>query len=342
MNNNPRDNNDTYSHKKVLVCYHAHCIDGFTSGWVAHNETLKINPDAEITLLPMSYTDKSTNEFLDLLLESTIPYNTIYIVDFSIKIHVIKYLAKNYRDTSVVILDHHKTAFKSYAPNLEILADSKLVTRLEETVIARLDMAESGASITWKYFQTPAYHDDMPLLIQYVKDYDLWTYNFKDYTRYANKYMSATKKTIENWDTLNNTFQSIDGRTDILSKGKAIQAYHDKLVRDIVEQAVPVQLEADGAVGLGVAAPGMLSSDVGNILAKQSGSFGMTWFGKMAKKDIAIDYQISLRSNKESIVDVSELAERFGGGGHRNAAGFSGAVDINQFLYYPEYDLGDT
>ena len=43
----------------------------------------------------------------------------------------------------------------------------------------------------------------------------------------------------------------------------------------------------------------------------------------------------SLRSQGENGVDVSMIASKFGGGGHRNAAGFSiekPQIDLNQYI----------
>ena len=79
-----------------------------------------------------------------------------------------------------------------------------------------------------------------------------------------------------------------------------------------------------GWQGLAANCPPHLTSDVGHELANQSGTFGLCWTlgqsGTVAK--------CSLRSNGE--YDVSAIARTFGGGGHRNAAGFE--VDIQTLL----------
>lgn len=61
--------------------------------------------------------------------------------------------------------------------------------------------------------------------------------------------------------------------------------------------------------------PAHLTSDVGHELANQSGTFGLCW---SMTKDGAV--ACSLRSNGE--YDVSAIAKLYGGGGHKNAAGF--------------------
>jgi nanoRNase/pAp phosphatase (c-di-AMP/oligoRNAs hydrolase) len=62
-----------------------------------------------------------------------------------------------------------------------------------------------------------------------------------------------------------------------------------------------------------VNAPPMYSSDIGSIIAKEK-VFGGTYY------DTATHREFSLRSVGD--FDVSEIAKSFGGGGHKNAAGF--------------------
>ena len=78
-----------------------------------------------------------------------------------------------------------------------------------------------------------------------------------------------------------------------------------------------------GANGLAANCPPHLQSDVGHELANQSGTFGLLW---CIDKDNQC--KCSLRSNGD--YDVSAIAKAFGGGGHRNAAGFE--VDIQTLL----------
>jgi nanoRNase/pAp phosphatase (c-di-AMP/oligoRNAs hydrolase) len=59
-------------------------------------------------------------------------------------------------------------------------------------------------------------------------------------------------------------------------------------------------------------------SEAGNALVNMGYDIGLAWF-ENGRGQISF----SLRSNKKgSDVDVSAIAKTFGGGGHRNAAGF--------------------
>jgi len=90
-----------------------------------------------------------------------------------------------------------------------------------------------------------------------------------------------------------------------------------KLCSDIAEGAQP--LVFNGVAGLMVNAPGMFHSQVGDILAKQSGTFALMWSAspKGAK--------CGLRSRSD--FNCIPLAESMGGGGHAQACGFRMGVD---------------
>jgi len=63
-----------------------------------------------------------------------------------------------------------------------------------------------------------------------------------------------------------------------------------------------------------VNAPGKFASEAGNVLAHRCNGAACVWYSD------GHELKISLRSVPD--VDVSEIASAFGGGGHKNAAGF--------------------
>jgi nanoRNase/pAp phosphatase (c-di-AMP/oligoRNAs hydrolase) len=77
--------------------------------------------------------------------------------------------------------------------------------------------------------------------------------------------------------------------------------------------AMPVTLL--GETGLMVNAPSPFTSEVGNLLALRSGTFGLVW--KLDKPDTI---KVGLRSIAP--FDVEKLARAFGGGGHAQASAF--------------------
>ena len=61
-------------------------------------------------------------------------------------------------------------------------------------------------------------------------------------------------------------------------------------------------------------------SELGHVLATQSGTYALIWYVSQDNK-----VKCSLRSNGD--YDVSAIAKAFGGGGHKNAAGFETDID---------------
>ena len=70
-----------------------------------------------------------------------------------------------------------------------------------------------------------------------------------------------------------------------------------------------------------------LTSDLGNIISSNDNvDFAVLWKYNHPKEE----YYISLRTNNK--VDVSIIAKEYGGGGHKNAAGFATKINpINLF-----------
>jgi nanoRNase/pAp phosphatase (c-di-AMP/oligoRNAs hydrolase) len=82
-------------------------------------------------------------------------------------------------------------------------------------------------------------------------------------------------------------------------------------------------------------------SDLGNaaiLMKDDSGQplydLALMWSWKEKKRE----FSVSLRSFNESPADVSKIAAHFGGGGHRNAAGFT-SRDL-EFLKFTEFPKG--
>jgi len=291
---------------KVLVYYHDNCIDGYTSAWAARRGLI-INRGVSannISCIPIEYQSIS---FLEL--EANTDVDAIYFVDFSVPADTLVILASKVND--VYVLDHHKTAYGLYSKWGFDVEKNPVMSGSIGNIHIFLDLYESGASLTWKFFFTNSY-GGLPLLVKFVKDYDLWKFSLPD-TKVINMYLRVTPKTFEDWNKLFAALSDPAEMYNIVKQGEAIQDYHDMLVQDYVDQAEPCDI--DGEIGLVVNCSGHFASDVGGALAIKSGTYGATW-----QQDINNRVKWSLRSR--GYYDVSKLAEKFGGGGHKNAAGF--------------------
>ena len=302
---------------KPLVIYHANCTDGFGAAFAAW---LKLGNEAEY--LPMEYGKVKTPTDFDMKVSLAAKDNDIYILDFSFPREVMDALFKHAK--RVVWLDHHKTAFEMWCggvPSNGIFeATGTCVTGEGYTL---LDDNKSGAMLAWEYFHLGT---EVPMLIQHIDDYDRWQFKLIGTKALHAAFASYKPWTFDQWKVWINDWDLMH-RDDMVLEGLAVLRAHNQNVQTALKQTVECKItiytEQYGCtreIGLACNAPSFLASDLGHELANKSGTFGLVW-------SMAGDGQIhcSLRSNGE--YDVSAIAKAFGGGGHRNAAGFSTDID---------------
>lgn len=213
----------------------------------------------------------------------------VVMVDFSYKRPVLLEMAE--KANSILILDHHKTA-------VEDLVD------LPANVITKFDMDHSGAMLTWEHF----YPDNKPpQLLLHIEDRDLWRFSLQN-TRQIQANVFSFPYDFQVWDTLMATDVAA-----LAAEGEAIERKHFKDIRELL--GVTTRNMVIGGYCVPVAnLPYTMSSDAGHELAKGQPFAACYW-------DAPDGRQFSLRSRADGI-DVSEVAKQYGGGGHRNAAGF--------------------
>ena len=154
---------------KPLVIYHYPCLDGFTAAWAVW----KAHPDWEF--YPAKHGDAPPD----------VTGRDVYIVDFSYKRPILLVMAD--WANSITILDHHKTA-------QEDLKDLAEETRTRIEVLFNMD--KSGARLAWEYFHPGA---DVPELVKYVEDRDLWRFKYID-TSAVNAFLFSQEYNFETWE----------------------------------------------------------------------------------------------------------------------------------------------
>jgi oligoribonuclease NrnB/cAMP/cGMP phosphodiesterase (DHH superfamily) len=247
----------------------------------------------------------------------------VLIVDFSFPRPILDYMVNEAGAASVVIFDHHKTAqadlepfqFMERSPGgigpadvPEMLCDLAELGR--PPIIALFDMDRSGAGMAWDFANSDGeLRLSRPMLVDMVEDRDLWRFALGDGSKFLHLALTSGPATFDRWDQAD---RDIDG---FVATGHAIAAYRDRLVDEIVERATVVVIADE--YGVGVDCPYALASDVGHRLLEE---WPDAWFAAaIVRGEQTISY--SLRSHDDR-ADVSVLAKNFGGGGHRNAAGF--------------------
>jgi len=213
----------------------------------------------------------------------------IYIGDFSFPREVLLSMEK--KSSKIVLLDHHRSAEKDLAG----------------LSFATFDMNKSGARLTWEYC-----HPDkkIPKIIDYVMDRDLWLFK-QPHSKEAHAYMMTFDYDFSVWDKLADTFEN--EFESIIQMGTLLLRREELEVKTICTFAKEILFEGHRIPCVNTP---VLNSDVGNTLLHlfPKAPFSLSWF---VNNDGSI--KGSLRSRGE--FDVSELAKKLGGGGHKAAAG---------------------
>lgn len=210
----------------------------------------------------------------------------VILVDFSYKRPILDKMKREAK--SLLILDHHKTAMED----------------LQGFERAVFDMNRSGAMITWNYFFA---NIQPPKLIEHIQDRDLWQFKLQG-TREIQAAIFSYSYDFEIWDGLMKTDPSM-----LQAEGFAIERKHFKDINELLEVCKTRKIIAGYDVPV-ANLPYIFSSDAGHIMAKGE-PFAACYM------DTPEGRVYSLRSAEEG-VDVSEIAKKFGGGGHKHAAGF--------------------
>ena len=169
-------------------------------------------------------------------------------------------------------------------------------------------MGKSGAVLAWEQPK----QNNSNAFSSYPRC-DLWKFEV-DGTREVQACLFSYPYDIELWTDLLTNKDVNEMRKD----GEAIERKHFKDIDELIESAAYRTNIAGHDVPV-LNAPYFFSSDAGHKMGKNEPFAACYW-------DTEKGRTYSLRSADDG-VDVSEIATRFGGGGHKHAAGFSISYD---------------
>lgn len=288
---------------KPLIIYHDNCADGFGAAWAAYKKFGKDGAE----YLPMNYNDPRMSVAHDeLTFPTDILDRDVYILDFSFPKDAM--LEIELRARKFVLLDHHKTAFEQFGLDPQ----QRHEDQGGRGSLIVLDPHRSGCVLAWEHFHPNA---PTPYALRLIQDRDLWKWELPGTRDFA----TALRSEPFTFDHFDRAYMEWN---KLISQGAAMNRLFDQQLADIVKRPVPVVLIDQ--VGMSVNCTPQFASEAGSALAKNYGLFGMTWvLGESGR------VFVSLRSIGD--YDVSALAKQFGGGGHRNAAGFKTTFDRLKF-----------
>lgn len=278
------------------VLYHEGCTDGFAAAWVAHCHATSRGRAGSV-------------RFQSLRAGGTELGNREHWVGKRVAVFDVlparEALAELVSGASFLVLrDHHATN----ADAMKALVDNPRVD-------AVFDESMSGAGLAWTYFFPDV---PLPALVLYVQDRDLWTLRLPGVHEVSAYMTHVLGYRFEAWDVA--ATLSIP---ELIELGRVARAVVVSLVKLVSSKPDMLSLPSPpGAIALLVNAAG-LQSDIAETLLQEcpAAVFVAVWRHQSGL------FRVALRGSNASPVHLGKLATFFGGGGHRNSAGFGARFD---------------
>ncbi|MGA9100016.1 MAG: hypothetical protein WB392_13910 [Methanotrichaceae archaeon] len=273
------------------VFYHSADLDGHCSGAVVKRRF----PDAELN--PINYNQPFS-------WATIAPVDAVYMVDFGLQ--PFEQMIRLNASCRLVWIDHHISAIEAYKAS-------------GETILGKREVGRGACELTWEYLYPNV---EMPRFVYLLSRYDVWDHS--DQALWDNEILPfqyglqpENTDPLTNWEFWSNLFRADNTfYENVIVRGQVILSYVAQTsARYMHSHAYEIQFEGLRA----------LAVNVGNV----SSRFFESMYNP-AKHDIMIAYSyirgqfwgVTLYSDKPE-VNCAMLAKKYGGGGHRGAAGFS-------------------
>lgn len=276
------------------ICFHhAACPDGFGAAWAVRRAW-----DGEGEFVPRGHDDA--------LHAPALAGALVVFVDIAPDLASLRALGEC--AGQLVVLDHHVSSASRFAAEPELAR--ALAARGH---LVRFDLAHSGAVLAWEHFHPGA---PVPELLRYVEDQDLWSWKLPR-SEEVNAAIGSYPREFAVWDAL------ATRRAEALAaEGEPIVRANRVEVERALAAAHPVWIAGRRVEAVNARQP---RSAIGHELASRA-TFGARCGAVYRLVSDRVD--VSLYSVGD--YDVARIAEGLGGGGHRNAAGFS--VSLAEWL----------
>ena len=270
----------------VYCVYHEADIDGKCSGAIVYDYFKARGED--ISMVPMNY-NKEIEIISDIDEE-----DKVYFVDFSLPIEDMIML-NNMCD--LIVIDHHKT-----------FIDSIEKLKLNFNGIQKIGIG--ACELTWKYF----YKEKVPYGVHLLAKYDVWDHS--DPNTLPFQYGMEVRNTSPTSSIWAFVFSNCDEFiSDVLFDGEAVEAYIDNKNAAYCEfHAFPMSFEGYNCIAMNISLTNSLAFDTADPDDKYDIYIAFSYTKNK-------NWCVSLYTKRDNI-DVGKIAMKYGGGGHKNAAGF--------------------
>ena len=253
------------------------------------------------------------NEFIEIDYKTKFPIETIrpneqiYIVDYSISPDEMRKLLKITKD--VTWIDHHKTVIEKYAdfeyPIRGVRYDGVAGCMLTYCYLHHMTARGEGEIKPFELTMTK----DAPMFTKLIADWDVWKFDYGNDTRYFQTAFNGFDFNPGS-DEWNNFLTNDDYEKHMIEQGKTMITYRDGWAKSYMKLGFETMFEGHKCFVVNL---GYCNSEYFKSLPKGKYDILMPFVF-----DGSI-YTVSLYS---TTTDVSEIAKKYGGGGHKGASGF--------------------
>lgn len=294
----------SFAGESSAVVFHFPCLDGTAAAWVALHSFAR-----DAVMFPCSPGGPPPD---------VSGFDLVFVVDISFPADVMRSWAGT--NGKVIVLDHHVSAAKGLTGTGLLAGLGSSLRRLVDPGFSGISVSvvddRSGAGLAALAASASGQADVVPELVWDVEDKDLWRWSIPG----SRAVCAAVGSQLEGLgvDAALSEFGRLSRvrRALLLSRGAVLLGEQDRKVEGMVDGA-RFMVVAGYRVPYVVAEGPGLGSAVGEALLRRFPDAPFAAFVSGSGP-----FRVSLRS-EDVRCDVSEVAQSFGGGGHRNAAGFA-------------------
>ena len=313
--------------KNIAIIYHDADFDGKLSNEVCRFHLKRLHPDANIHSYGWDYGRRIPTDGWE-------DFDAIYIVDLSVD----ELMARPELRDKIVWIDHHKSAIEKW-DGIQNENETQYVQRPFKGI--RID-GVAACRLCWAWFTwgklpkgvLPSKQDYIPpltksvfvdreikepLLIRLAGEYDIWDHRDPDakVLQFGLRALSQTDfgRLVENQFSGEPTGVKLD---DVITQGRAIKAYCDKQ-NDEYSAAYSHTIMFEGLTfcALNIGQRGNSDLLKGGIKPEHDACFAWRYTGNDNMVMVSL-YHIAGKEHH----DLSKIAVKYGGGGHKGACGF--------------------
>jgi len=278
-----------------MIVIHHNDLDGICAAAIVNR---KFKDSNEIKFISTTYSKRIN---LSIVLEN----ETVFILDYSFQ-HLDDWENLLKRTSDIIWIDHHISSINNekYPHHLKGVRENN----------------KSGALLTWEYLFP---NEKIPLSVEYINDFDLWIFEYKEQTDYFNKGLFLVDHSPDStiWNKLldKNYHTSI---ANMIDNGKIIVKYQNKINNSIIKHQTK-QIIWENYKCLVVNNRG--TSQMFDSIDKSEVDLLIWWHFTNNM------FVVTIATIKTGI-DVSLICQKYNGGGHKQIGGFQLNVLPKEFI----------